>query len=79
MPETHALFNQVAASVGDAAKFVKIDRSKNHVLSDALRVKDTPQILVYVSNKLSLRVNGTIVAVKLIDEILNLIPAGQRV
>ena len=48
----------VAAALGERAKVIKIDISKNEVLADALRVKVNPTFMIYVDGEMKWRDTG---------------------
>lgn len=76
--EMRRVFKDVAASIGDGGKFMLIDVNKNEELCDALRIKSVPTVFIYVGGEMMYRKSEVIPAVKLINEILILIPAGRR-
>ena len=43
----HPILKDVAAAMGDKGKVIKIDTEKNTKLSDALRVKVLPTLMIY--------------------------------
>ena len=43
----HPILKDVAAAMGDKGKVIKIDAEKNIKLSDALRVKVLPTLMIY--------------------------------
>ena len=45
--EIHPVIRDVAAALGDKARVIKIDVDKNQELSDALRIKTLPTLMIY--------------------------------
>ncbi len=45
--EIHPIIRDVAAALGDKARVIKIDVDKNQELSDALRIKTLPTLMIY--------------------------------
>ena len=45
--EMHAVLRDVAAAMGDHGKVIKIDVKKNPKLSEALRVRGLPTLMIY--------------------------------
>jgi len=54
----HPVLRDVAAALGDKAKVIKIDVDKNKELSDALRVKGLPTLIVYKNGEMKWRQSG---------------------
>lgn len=54
----HPVLRDVAAALGDKAKVIKIDVDKNKELSDALRVKGLPTLIIYKSGEMKWRHSG---------------------
>ncbi|WGD35465.1 thioredoxin family protein [Olleya sp. YS] len=54
----HAVLRDVAAALGDKAKVIKIDVEKNQELSDALRVKGLPTLIIYKNGEMKWRQSG---------------------
>ena len=54
----HAVLRDVAAAMGDNGKVVKIDIEKNPKLSEALRVKGLPTLMIYKSGDMVWRQSG---------------------
>ena len=56
----HDVLRDVAAALGDKAKVIKIDIDKNQALSEALRIKDFPTLIIYKSGDMKWRQNGVL-------------------
>lgn len=54
----HDVLRDVAAALGDKAKVIKIDVDKNQALSEALRIKDLPTLIIYKSGDMKWRQSG---------------------
>lgn len=54
----HPVLRDVAAALGDKAKVIKIDVDKNQELSDALRVKGLPTLIIYKNGEMKWRQSG---------------------
>ena len=54
----HAVLRDVAAAMGDKAKVIKIDVEKNQELSDALRIKGLPTLMIYKNGEMKWRQSG---------------------
>lgn len=54
----HAVLRDVAAALGDKARVIKIDVDKNKELSDALRVKGLPTLIIYKNGEMKWRQTG---------------------
>lgn len=54
----HQVLREVAAAMGDKAKVIKIDVDKNRELSEALRVKGLPTLMIYKSGEMVWRQSG---------------------
>ncbi|GAL60953.1 thioredoxin family protein [Algibacter lectus] len=55
----HDVLHDVAAALGDKAKVIKIDVEKNQELTEALRVKGLPTLIVYKDGEMKWRHTGT--------------------
>ena len=56
--EMSAVLSDVAAALGDRAKVIKIDVDKNQELSQALRIKTLPTIMIYKKGEMVWRQSG---------------------
>ena len=54
----HPILKDVAAALGDKGKVIKIDAEKNLKLSDALRVKVLPTLMIYKLGEMVWRQSG---------------------
>ena len=54
----HPILRDVAAAMGDKGKVIKIDAEKNIKLSDALRVKVLPTLMIYKLGEMVWRQSG---------------------
>ena len=63
----HPVMLDVAASLGEKAKIIKIDVDKNTQLAEALRVKGLPTLMIYKSGEMKWRQSGEQDANTLID------------
>ncbi|MEC7619645.1 MAG: thioredoxin family protein [Bacteroidota bacterium] len=54
----HPILKDVAAAMGDKGKVIKIDTEKNTKLSDALRVKVLPTLMIYKHGEMVWRQSG---------------------
>ena len=52
------VLKDVAAALGDKGKVIKIDVDKNQALSEALRIKDFPTLIIYKSGDMKWRQSG---------------------
>jgi thioredoxin 1 len=56
--EMHPVLRDVAAALGDKARVIKIDVDKNQELSEALRVKGLPTLMIYKHGEMKWRQSG---------------------
>jgi len=54
----HEVLREVAATLGDKAKVIKIDVDKNKDLAEALRVKGLPTLIIYKKGEMKWRHSG---------------------
>ena len=54
----HSILRDVASALGDKAKVVKIDISKNETLASALRIKGNPTYIIYKDGEMKWRQTG---------------------
>ncbi|WP_336068193.1 thioredoxin family protein [Mesoflavibacter sp. CH_XMU1404-2] len=54
----HAVLRDVAVALGDKARVIKIDVDKNKELSEALRVKGLPTLIIYKNGEMKWRQTG---------------------
>ena len=54
----HPILKDVAAAIGDNGKVIKIDTEKNTKLSDALRVRVLPTLMIYKLGEMVWRQSG---------------------
>ncbi|WP_037319011.1 co-chaperone YbbN [Salegentibacter sp. Hel_I_6] len=52
------VMREVAASLGNKAKVIKIDIDKNSQLAEALRVKTLPTLIIYKAGEMKWRQSG---------------------
>jgi thioredoxin 1 len=55
---TLEILRSVVATLGDSAKVIKIDISKNETLAEALRVKGNPTFMIYKNGEMKWRQTG---------------------
>ena len=65
----HPVLRDVAAALGDKAKVIKIDVEKNQELSEALRVKGLPTLIIYKNGEMQWRQSGELDANTLITKL----------
>ena len=65
----HPILRDVAATVGDKGKVIKINVDKNNELAEALRIKMLPTLMIYKSGEMVWRQSGEQDA----DTLINLI------
>ena len=56
--QMHDVLNHVAAALGDKGKVIKIDVDKNQGLSEAVRVKTLPTLMIYKQGEMLWRQSG---------------------
>ena len=54
----HPVLRDVAAAIGDKGKVIKINVDQNNELSEALRVKELPTLMIYKSGEMVWRQSG---------------------
>ncbi len=54
----HTVIRNVAATLGDKAKVIKIDVDKNQDLAEALRIKAVPTLIIYKKGQMVWRQTG---------------------
>ena len=54
----HPILRDVAVALGDKAKVVKIDVSKNETLAAALKIKGNPTFIIYKDGEMKWRQTG---------------------
>ena len=54
----HPVLRDVAAAIGDKGKVLKINVDQNNELSEALRVKGLPTLMIYKSGEMVWRQSG---------------------
>ena len=56
--DLNPVLKDLAAALGDKGKVIKIDVDKNHKLSEALRVKVLPTLMIYKYSEMVWRQSG---------------------
>jgi|TARA_B110000977_G_scaffold171928_1_gene223935 thioredoxin 1 len=56
--EFHPALRDVAAAIGDQGKVIKIETNKNTKLTEALRVKAIPTLMIYKDGEMVWRQSG---------------------
>ena len=56
------VLRKVASILGDKAKIIKIDVGKNETLTEALRIKDFPTLMIYKNGEMKWRQSGELPA-----------------
>ena len=56
--DLNPVLKDVAAALGDKGKVIKIDVDKNQALSEALRIKGLPTLIIYKSGDMKWRQSG---------------------
>jgi len=54
----HPVLRDVAAALGDSARVIKINVDKNPELSEALRIKGLPTLIIYKHGEMKWRQSG---------------------
>jgi thioredoxin 1 len=54
----HPVLRDVAAALGDSARIIKINVDKNPELSEALRIKGLPTLIIYKQGEMKWRQSG---------------------
>ena len=54
------VLKQVSASIGDSAKIIKIEVTKNELLADALKIKGNTTYVIYKDGEMKWRQTGEI-------------------
>ena len=54
----HPVLRDVAATLGDGARIIKINVDKNPELSEALRIKGLPTLMIYKEGEMKWRQSG---------------------
>ena len=58
LPKSFIPLRDVAAAIGDQGKVIKIETTKNTKLTDALRVKAIPTLMIYKDGEMVWRQSG---------------------
>ncbi len=61
------VLREVAATLGEKARVIKIDVDKNKELAEALRVRDLPTLIIYKNGEMKWRQSGEQDANTLVD------------
>lgn len=61
------ILHQVASEVGENARIIKINVEKNKELSNALRIKEVPTMMIYKNGDMKWRQSGELDSKTLID------------
>ena len=56
--DLNPILKDVAAAIGDKGKVIKIDVDKNHKLSEAIRIKVLPTLMIYKYSEMVWRQSG---------------------
>jgi thioredoxin 1 len=54
----HPVLRDVASTLGDSARIIKINVDKNPELSEALRIKGLPTLIIYKQGEMKWRQSG---------------------
>lgn len=65
--DIHSVIRDVAAALGDKARVIKIDVDKNQELSDALRIKTLPTLMIYKDGQMVWRQSSALDANSIIS------------
>ncbi len=55
----HSVMRDVASTLGDKIKVIKIDIDKNRELAEALRIKSLPTLIIYKNGEMKWRHSGS--------------------
>ena len=71
LPSTamNEVIKEVATTLGDQARVIKIDVEKNKELADALRVKGLPTFMIYKDGQMVWRQSGEVEVSSLVTEL----------
>lgn len=58
-PSMDSILNKVALRIGKKAKVIKIDIDKNRKLSEALKIKNLPTLVIYKNGEMVWRQEGS--------------------
>ncbi len=67
--DLHNILRDVAATLGNKAKVIKIDIAKNEILANALKIKGNPTFIIYKDGEMKWRQSGNQDA----DTLINLV------